>query len=237
MGRHRRHRLRGALTTGKPLRGRQGRGLQPGDRLRLLRPRLRGSAHRPEGRRREGPGPSPSPEDYVPDLAGKSVVFKVKVKEVKEPQAPEVDDEFAKDVSEFETLADFKKDLGEKLQQRRTAEAQNDFESAVLDQAHRQPGGRHPRRHGGDPAGQDHGRVRHAHVRPGHVHGRLPEAMMGMTPRDAAHLRQALRPAPGEDPAGSGGRGRRREHGGHRGGVRGPRSASWPSSTSSPPSR
>ena len=44
------------------------------------------------------------PEDYVPDLAGKSVVFKVKVKEVKEPQAPEVDDEFAKDVSEFETL-------------------------------------------------------------------------------------------------------------------------------------
>ena len=74
------------------------------------------------------------PEDYVPDLAGKSVVFKVKVKEVKEPQTPEVDDEFAKDVSEFETLADFKKDLGEKLQQRRTAEAQNDFESAVLDQ-------------------------------------------------------------------------------------------------------
>ena len=62
------------------------------------------------------------------------MVFKVKVKEVKEPQAPEVDDEFAKDVSEFETLADFKKDLGEKLQQRRTAEAQNDFESAVLDQ-------------------------------------------------------------------------------------------------------
>ena len=73
------------------------------------------------------------PEDYVPDLAGKSVVFKVKVKEVKEPQAPEVDDEFAKDVSEFETLADFKKDLGEKLQQRRTAEAQNDFESDNLE--------------------------------------------------------------------------------------------------------
>ena len=74
------------------------------------------------------------PQDYVPDLAGKQVVFKVKVKEVKEPQIPEVDDEFAKDVSEFETLADFKKDLGEKLTARRTAEAQNDFESAVLDQ-------------------------------------------------------------------------------------------------------
>ena len=74
------------------------------------------------------------PEEYHPDLAGKAVVFHVKVKEVKEPQAPEVDDEFAKDVSEFETLADFKKDLGEKLQQRRTAEAQNHIESAVLDQ-------------------------------------------------------------------------------------------------------
>ena len=46
------------------------------------------------------------------DLAGKAVVFKVKVKEVKESQIPTVDDEFAKDVSEFETLADFKMDLG-----------------------------------------------------------------------------------------------------------------------------
>ena len=74
------------------------------------------------------------PEDYVPDLAGKAVIFKVKVKEVKESQLPTVDDEFAKDVSEFETLADFKKDLGEKLTQRRTAEAQNDFEQAILEQ-------------------------------------------------------------------------------------------------------
>ena len=53
---------------------------------------------------------------------------------VKESQLPTVDDEFAKDVSEFETLADFKKDLGEKLTQRRTAEAQNDFEQAILEQ-------------------------------------------------------------------------------------------------------
>lgn len=74
------------------------------------------------------------PEDYVKDLAGKAVVFKVKVKEVKESQMPEVDDEFAKDVSEFETLADFKKDLGEKLKQRREAQADSAFESAVLEQ-------------------------------------------------------------------------------------------------------
>ncbi len=74
------------------------------------------------------------PEDYVKDLAGKAVVFHVKVKEIKESQAPEVDDEFAKDVSEFETLADFKKDLGEKLKQRRENQAQEAFESAILEQ-------------------------------------------------------------------------------------------------------
>ena len=74
------------------------------------------------------------PEDYHADLAGKAVVFHVKVNEVKESQAPEVDDEFAKDVSEFETLADFRKDLGEKLQERKEAQAKNDFENAVIEQ-------------------------------------------------------------------------------------------------------
>ncbi len=74
------------------------------------------------------------PEDYHADLAGKAVVFHVKCNEVKESQAPEVDDEFAKDVSEFETLADFRKDLGEKLLERKKAQAQSDFENAVIEQ-------------------------------------------------------------------------------------------------------
>ena len=74
------------------------------------------------------------PEDYHADLAGKQVVFHVKVNEVKEPQAPEVDDEFAKDVSEFETLESFRKDLGDKLLERRKAQAQSDFENAVMEQ-------------------------------------------------------------------------------------------------------
>ena len=74
------------------------------------------------------------PEDYHADLAGKAVVFHVKVNEVKEPQTPEVDDEFAKDVSEFETLADFRKNLGEKLLERKEAQAKADFENAVLEQ-------------------------------------------------------------------------------------------------------
>ena len=74
------------------------------------------------------------PEDYHADLAGKAVVFKVKVHEVKEKQLPTVDDEFAKDVSEFDTLADFKKDLADKLAERREHQAQHDFEAAVLEQ-------------------------------------------------------------------------------------------------------
>ncbi len=74
------------------------------------------------------------PEDYHADLAGKEVVFHVKLNEVKEHQAPKVDDEFAKDVSEFDTLADFKKDLEQKLAERREAAAQREFESALLEQ-------------------------------------------------------------------------------------------------------
>ncbi|MCI9269140.1 MAG: trigger factor, partial [Lawsonibacter sp.] len=48
--------------------------------------------------------------------------------------APEVDDEFAKDVSEFETLADFRKDLGDKLLERKKAQAQADFENDIMEQ-------------------------------------------------------------------------------------------------------
>ena len=73
------------------------------------------------------------PENYTPELAGAQVVFKVKVHEVKEKQEPEVDDEFAKDVSEFDTLDEFKKDLGEKLKARRQEQADRDFETAVID--------------------------------------------------------------------------------------------------------
>ena len=73
------------------------------------------------------------PENYAPELAGAAVVFKVKVHEVKEKQEPEVDDEFAKDVSEFDTLEEFKKDLGEKLKARRQEQADRDFETAVID--------------------------------------------------------------------------------------------------------
>lgn len=74
------------------------------------------------------------PENYTPELAGAAVVFKVKVHEVKEKQEPELDDEFAKDVSEFETLDELKKDLGDKLKARRQEQSDRDFENAIIDQ-------------------------------------------------------------------------------------------------------
>ena len=73
------------------------------------------------------------PENYTADLAGAAVVFKVKVNEVKERQEPTLDDEFAKDVSEFDTLDEFKKDLKEKLKARRQEQAERDYEAAVID--------------------------------------------------------------------------------------------------------
>ena len=72
------------------------------------------------------------PEDYVPDLAGKAVIFKVKVKEVKEHQAPVVDDEFAKDVSEFDTLKDLKADLKKKIAAEREETVKRAFEDALM---------------------------------------------------------------------------------------------------------
>ena len=58
------------------------------------------------------------PEEYhAPDLAGKEAVFKCKVHEVKAEELPKLDDDFASDVSEFETLDEFKKDLQEKLEE------------------------------------------------------------------------------------------------------------------------
>ena len=75
------------------------------------------------------------PEDYgAKELAGAPVVFKVKVQEVKEKEEPVLDDEFAKDVSEFDTLDAFKADLAEKLKKRREDAAQHAFENALMEQ-------------------------------------------------------------------------------------------------------
>lgn len=76
------------------------------------------------------------PADYqAEELAGKDVVFHVKVHEVKALELPAIDDEFAKDVSEFETLAELRKDLGDKLKERREKTAEDAFKEALLEQA------------------------------------------------------------------------------------------------------
>ena len=75
------------------------------------------------------------PEQYTPELAGKAVVFKVKVHEVKEKEVPVMDDEFAKDVSEFDTLKELKADLKKKITEERQKAADRAFEDAVMEQA------------------------------------------------------------------------------------------------------
>ena len=72
------------------------------------------------------------PENYTPELAGKPVVFHVKVNEVKHKEVPAIDDEFAKDVSEFDTLEELKADTRKKLVEDREAAAQRAFEDALM---------------------------------------------------------------------------------------------------------
>ena len=74
------------------------------------------------------------PEEYhAEDLAGKAAVFKVTVKEIKEKQLPELDDEFAAEVSEFDTLAEYKEDVKKNLTEKREKDVKNAKEDAVVD--------------------------------------------------------------------------------------------------------
>lgn len=74
------------------------------------------------------------PETYQEKtLAGKPAVFKCRINEVKENQKPALDDEFAKDVSEFDTLADLKADIEKKQQESKTSSADNAFQERVMD--------------------------------------------------------------------------------------------------------
>ena len=74
------------------------------------------------------------PADYhAAELAGKDVVFHVKVNEIKSQVLPEVDDEFVKDVSEFDTVAEYRESLKKDLTMNREANAQTTFENNVMD--------------------------------------------------------------------------------------------------------
>lgn len=73
------------------------------------------------------------PEEYqADDLAGKPALFKVKINEIKGKELPELDDEFAQDISEFDTLAEYKEDLKKKLQQQKEDAAKRDKEDEAI---------------------------------------------------------------------------------------------------------
>ena len=74
------------------------------------------------------------PEEYqAKDLAGKEAVFKIKLHEIKKKELPEVDDEFVKDVSEFDTLDQYKESLKNQLTEQFEKKAKDDVENQMID--------------------------------------------------------------------------------------------------------
>lgn len=74
------------------------------------------------------------PEEYhAEELKGKPAVFKVTVKEIKEKEYPELNDEFAKDVSEFDTFEEYKNSIKEKLDKSNEAKTKNEFENKLVE--------------------------------------------------------------------------------------------------------
>jgi trigger factor len=74
------------------------------------------------------------PENYgKEELNGKAALFKVKVNDVKVKEYPEIDDEFAQDISEFDTLAEYKEDLKKKIIEKAEKNAKHETETALLD--------------------------------------------------------------------------------------------------------
>lgn len=74
------------------------------------------------------------PEEYAAELAGKEAVFKCKIHEIKATELPELDDEFAKDVSEFDTLDELKADIKKKIEEKKENSAKTDIENQLLEQ-------------------------------------------------------------------------------------------------------
>lgn len=74
------------------------------------------------------------PEDYQADLASKNAVFKIKLHGIKVKDVPALDDEFAKDVSEFDTLDELKKDIKKQLEKRKNDDAENELHNILLEE-------------------------------------------------------------------------------------------------------
>lgn len=74
------------------------------------------------------------PEEYAEELAGKDATFKCRIHEIKAKELPELDDEFAQDVSEFDTLDELKEDLKKQISEKKEADAKTDMENQLLEQ-------------------------------------------------------------------------------------------------------
>ena len=74
------------------------------------------------------------PEEYAEELAGKDAVFKCKIHEIKAKELPELNDEFAQDASEFDTLDELKADLKKQISEKKEADAKTDMENQLLEQ-------------------------------------------------------------------------------------------------------
>ncbi len=75
------------------------------------------------------------PEEYhAEELKGKEALFKCKIHELKTKELPELDDEFAKDVSEFDTLDELKKSIADKIAEAKNARADGEVENALIEQ-------------------------------------------------------------------------------------------------------
>lgn len=74
------------------------------------------------------------PEEYEESLAGKDAVFKCTIREIKAKELPELDDDFAQDVSEFDTLDEYKADLKKQISEKKEADAKTDMENQLLEQ-------------------------------------------------------------------------------------------------------
>ena len=115
------------------------------------------------------------PEDYpAPELAGNEAQFAVTVNEVKAKNLPEPDDDFASDATEFDTLAELREDIAERLRQLDERMLEREYEDAV-----RRGGGRRGRDRGAREAcSLACARAARGHVRgagpPGHLQGDLP---------------------------------------------------------------
>ncbi len=128
-------RLQG-LRRRRGVRGRRGQG--PADRARLGQPRrgLRGGAAGRRARATSARSKVTFPEDYRAEhLAGKDARFEVTVREVREKRLPELDDDFALEASEFDTLDELRADITEKLRVAAEARSDEQFREAAVEAA------------------------------------------------------------------------------------------------------